>query len=448
MSINSSLNAGVAGLNANAARLAAISDNIANSATFGYRRAQTEFEAMVIGGTSAGYTAGGVRAITERIVDRGGALVGTASPLDLAVSGRGMLPVIDSASVDESNPRLLMTPTGSFRRDADGFIRTESGLVLLGWPANRDGSMPTYPRDSIAGLQPMRVDATQRSSNPTTEMSLGVNLPAAATRAGADGTEQNLTLEYFGALGGTERLSVAFIPTVPASGSSGTWTVRITDSGQSGAMIGEYTLRFSDSGPASGTVASVTTVSGASYDAASGTIALPASSGTITLKLGRPGDSGGLTQFDSSFALVEMKKNGSPMGSMTGLAVDDQGFLVASYDTGFSQRLYQIPLVDVPNLNGLAATGRQAFALTPDSGAMMLWDAGTGPTGRIAGFSRESSATDVAAELTSLIQTQRAYASNAKVIQTVALSLAVPTLLPVEISVWVFARLALTDFMV
>lgn len=35
MSITSSLNASVAGLNANAARLAAISDNIANSATFG-----------------------------------------------------------------------------------------------------------------------------------------------------------------------------------------------------------------------------------------------------------------------------------------------------------------------------------------------------------------------------------------------------------------------------
>jgi len=35
------------------------------------------------------------------------------------------------------------------------------------------------------------------------------------------------------------------------------------------------------------------------------------------------------------------------------------------------------------------------------------------------GFAREGSTTDVAAELTQLIQTQRAYSSNAKVIQTV-----------------------------
>lgn len=448
MSITSSLNAGVAGLNANAARLAAISDNIANSATFGYRRADTDFEAMVIGGTRGGYTAGGVRAMTDRVVDRGGALVGTSSPLDLAISGRGMLPVRDSASLTTGDTSLLLTPTGSFSRDAEGYIRTSSGLLLLGWPANRDGTMPTYPRDTVAGLQPVRVESTQRSADPTTAISLGVNLPAGATREGAAGDDLTLTLEYFGTLGNTEELTVTFTPDVPASGSSNSWTVTITDSGQGGVTIGEYTVSFSNSGATSGTVASVTTVSGAAYDPLTGTIALVASSGTIDLTLGRPGDPSGLTQFDSEFALVALEKNGSPMGSFLGLEVDDQGFLIASYDSGFTQRLYQIPLVDVPNQNGLAAVGRQAFQITPDSGPMMLWDAGTGPTGTIAGYSREASATDVAAELTALIQTQRAYASNAKVIQTVALSFALPTLLPVEISVCVLASPELMVFIV
>ena len=41
------------------------------------------------------------------------------------------------------------------------------------------------------------------------------------------------------------------------------------------------------------------------------------------------------------------------------------------------------------------------------------------PTGEIKSFSREESATDVARELTDMIKTQRAYTSNAKVIQTV-----------------------------
>ena len=51
MTISSSLNAGVAGLNVNASRLSSISDNIANSGTYGYKRAVTDFESMVNGGT-------------------------------------------------------------------------------------------------------------------------------------------------------------------------------------------------------------------------------------------------------------------------------------------------------------------------------------------------------------------------------------------------------------
>lgn len=60
MTISSSLNAGVAGLNANAVRLASISDNISNSATLGYKRAEVDFHSMVVGsGSKARYVAGG-----------------------------------------------------------------------------------------------------------------------------------------------------------------------------------------------------------------------------------------------------------------------------------------------------------------------------------------------------------------------------------------------------
>ncbi len=89
MTISSSLNASVAGLAANASRLATISDNIANSATYGYRRVQTDFHSMVIGGHGGTYSAGGVRTTNQRLIDQGGALTSTANPTDLAVRGRG-----------------------------------------------------------------------------------------------------------------------------------------------------------------------------------------------------------------------------------------------------------------------------------------------------------------------------------------------------------------------
>ena len=48
MGISSSMNAGVSGLNANANKLATISDNIANSQTYGYKRADIDFSSMTI----------------------------------------------------------------------------------------------------------------------------------------------------------------------------------------------------------------------------------------------------------------------------------------------------------------------------------------------------------------------------------------------------------------
>ncbi len=420
MTISSALNAGVAGLNANATRLASISDNIANSGTYGYKRAAAEFESMVLTGSqlSGSYSAGGVRAQATRLIDERGALVSTANALDLAVSGRGMLPVTRSAGLGGGN-ELLMTTTGAFRTDGSGVLKTTSGLALLGWPANADGSIPALPRDSVAGLQPVVINSNQQAGDPTTEIRLGVNLPATATAAGADGEALPISVEYYGNLGTSETLGVTFTPTVAADGASNEWRMRITDSAQDGAVIGEYVLTFDDSRVNGGALASVTTVSGGAYDAAAGTIGLEVAGGPLTVTLGRPGGAGPLTQLSDSFSPTSITRNGSPVGNLTGVEVDENGMLRATYDTGFTRTLYQIPLVDVPNLNGLTAYDDQAYGISPTSGSFFLWDAGDGPTGGISGYAREGSTTDVAGELTSLIQTQRAYSSNAKVIQTV-----------------------------
>ena len=212
---------------------------------------------------------------------------------------------------------------------------------------------------------------------------------------------------------------MTFTPTVPANGASNAWRMQIRDSAQNNAVIGEYDLTFDSSRGAGGTLASVSVVSGGAYDAATGQLALTVAGGPLSITIGKLGDTNGLTQLSDSFAPVSITKDGSPVGNLTGVEVDENGFITASYDTGFVRRIYQIPLVDVPNINGLKSLSNQTYQVSPSSGSFFLWDAGTGPTGKVAGYAREGSATDVAAELTSLIQTQRAYASNAKVIQTV-----------------------------
>ena len=65
------------------------------------------------------------------------------------------------------------------------------------------------------------------------------------------------------------------------------------------------------------------------------------------------------------------------------------------------------------------AIDNQSFRVTRDSGSLYLWDPGSGPAGDVVGYTLMESNTDIATELTNLIETQRAYSSNAKIVQPV-----------------------------
>jgi flagellar hook protein FlgE len=422
MTISSSLNAGVAGLAANASKLATIADNIANSATYGYKRVEADFSSLVIESGVGTYSAGGVRVATQRLIDQPGALATTNNATDLAVRGRGFLPVTTQSAVNAgvTDYPLFLATTGSFRTDADGYLRTVAGVTLMGWPADADGTIPTFPRDTGDGLEPVRINVNQFTSEPTTRIELGVNLPATETEFGASGDQLELSVEYFDNLGTSQSINIEFTPTVPgAPGASNTWTMILTDSAQGGAVIGEYTLTFDDTRGSGGTLASVATVSGGAYDPVTGELQVNVAGGPIDIDIGAVGTGEGLTQLSDSFAPTSISKDGSPVGNLISVEVDANGYVRANFDIGITRTIYQIPLIDLPNPNGLIAQDNQTYRTSNESGTFFLWDAADGPTGDIVGYALEESATDVAGELTQLIQTQRAYSSNAKVIQTV-----------------------------
>lgn len=431
MSLTSAASAGVAGLAANASRLATISDNIANSATYGYKRMESEFDSFVIGEGGGAYSAGGVRVSAYREVDGSGSLIGTSNALDIAVSGSGMIPVTGLANVnDEPATRpMLLTRTGGFRPDEHGILRTpESGLVLMGWPAAADGSIPTQPRESTVGLVPVRISATP-GTNPTRNISLGVILPAEKAKKGGTGEPlPYYDVDYFGNLGNNEKLRLNFTPIVPENNAadvrSNEWNIKITDLAQSGdgAEVADITVKFFENEPDSvyGSIKEVSGVDAGNYDPETGILTITVASGDISINIGKPNDpKGPLQQLSTEFQPTHIEKDGSAVGIIDSIKIDDLGYVKATYSTGFTQILYQVPVVVVPNFNGLKANSAQTFSLSPDSGGFFLWDAGDGPAGDIQGYAREASTTDIAAELTNMIQTQRAFSSNAKIIQTV-----------------------------
>ncbi len=422
MGLSSSLNAGVMGLAVNATKLATISDNIANSETFGYKRANAIFTSMVTTEGNGSYTAGGVQVATFKDVNAQGAIITTGNSMDLSIAGGGMLPVTTEAGItgNASQLPLRLTSTGSFAPDENGYLRTLSGNFLLGWPAALDGTISVPGRDSAAGLEPVRLDNSQFAASPTTEVNFGLNIPASATQAGGAGAPFDLPVEYFDSLGRSQTLTTTFTPQVPASGASNTWDVSVFDSaGNPAVSIADFTIVFDDTATLGGSILSVTDGPGATYDAATGKVAINVAFGPVDLVIGSPGAGGPLTQLSSVFSPVNVSADGTTTGTLSKVEINADGMLEAIYDNGNRQVIYQIPLADVPNPNGLTALDNQTFALSNESGDVYFWDAGTGPVGTTLGYSLTESTTDIAAELTDLIQTQRAYSSNAKIIQTV-----------------------------
>ncbi|MCI4663444.1 MAG: flagellar hook-basal body complex protein [Neomegalonema sp.] len=425
MGMSSSLNASVAGLSVNSSRLAAIADNIANSGTDGYKRAVVDFASVVTGQIAGKYQAGGVRSTSYRQVDQRGALLTSNNPTDIAITGRGLLPVtpVTSRGLTPDVRPLYLVSTGSFTADDEGYLRTASGLQLLGWPTDANGSAGSVVRASGASLEPVRINGFDFASNPTTNIELGVNLPSADT--GTAGTVHSTQVEYYDDLGAAQTLTLNFTTTATANewvltfgssadatitGATDSWTMTFNDTAAVGVEAGSINTMAATA---------VGTDTNTAWNATTGELTITLPHGPVTIDMGVPDSLGNLTQFSSSFAPVGVTKDGTPVGGLNRVEVTEFGYIEAVYDTGFRQTIYQIPVADVPYLNGLTSLDNQAFAVSNESGNVYLWDAGQGPVGEMAGYSLEQSATDIADELTNLIETQRAYSSNAKVVQTV-----------------------------
>lgn len=104
------------------------------------------------------------------------------------------------------------------------------------------------------------------------------------------------------------------------------------------------------------------------------------------------------------------------LGALVGVEFARDGVLTARYANGQSFAIYKIPLAMFQNPDGLGPVDRTAMQSTAQSGAARLVPAQAGPAGAIEGAALESSTVDIGSEFSTLIETQRAYATNARVI--------------------------------
>ncbi len=138
---------------------------------------------------------------------------------------------------------------------------------------------------------------------------------------------------------------------------------------------------------------------------------------TVALGFGTSSQFDGVTQLGDTTSLRALSQDGYEAGELASMSVNSDGTIIGSYTNGQQQSLAQIALAVFANPNGLVRSGNSLFEDSPNSGVAQLQPAGSGRAGSIFAGTLESSNVDVAEEFVRLIEAQRGFQANARVIR-------------------------------
>lgn len=184
MSLYGSLYSGVSGLAAQGTAISALSDNISNINTVGYKANATSFLTLVTTqGSAASYSSGGVSARVHQLIDQQGIVNTTGIDSELAISGRGFFVV--NAKPDGSSD-YLYTRAGSFSLDNRGNFVNKAGYTLFAWPLDNNGRLPGEPGNTdttsnalIDSLKAVNARSISGTAAASTEVRFAANLSKA-----------------------------------------------------------------------------------------------------------------------------------------------------------------------------------------------------------------------------------------------------------------------------
>lgn len=400
----------VSGLGAASSNLDVIGNNIANSATAGFKSSTIAFADMFAGSNVGLGTK--VAAVIQNFND--GATTTTSRGLDVALSGNGFFRMTDSSG------GVFYSRNGQLTLDANRNLVNTQGLNVTGYPAS--GSPATIQ----AGANPvaLRIPTEQMSARATTTAGLVANLNSTDTTptvttfstANADSYNKKTTATVFDSQGNDHALDMYFAKDT----TSNSWTVRTID-GTTGTSAGDFRMSFDTSGK-------LTSVS--KLDA-SGAVVSTTTDGTVGLTLNVGGANGAVANQPINLSMLgSLQQNtgatnfGSPTqdgyapGDLTSYAINDDGTITGSYSNQKTQLLGQIVLASFSNPEGLQSKGDNVWQASSASGQAAVGLANTGTFGSLTAGALESSNVDMSKELVNMIVAQRNYQANAQTIKT------------------------------
>jgi flagellar hook protein FlgE len=382
------------GINAVNASLETISNNIANSGTYGFKSSRTNFSAMYADSHANGVEASSV----SQSLDIGGGLFNTGRGMDAMIQGRGFFAVKDDAG------QTVFTRVGIFSVDKDGFVIDSLGRKAQGYAAVLDANGKPVDGAGLGAFGDLKVTTGQIPAQASEKLSFNGNLSADWTTPTATPFNKDDPLTYnssvtsviYDSLGTKHSVTQYFVKT-----GTGTADAYYSFDGAAPAGVGA-TLNFN----AQGQLTAVPTV----------TLNATPTNGADPIALAI--DYTGTTQFAGDTTTLTNATDGYAAGTLTGTSLSEDGSLVATYSNGEKQTVGTLALATFANESGLTPLSETSWSSSLTSGVALYSRPGAGTAGKLAAGSLEQSNVDITGELVNLMSAQRNYQANTKVIST------------------------------
>ncbi|WP_323636629.1 flagellar hook protein FlgE [Pectobacterium polaris] len=393
----------ISGINAASNNLDVIGNNIANSATVGFKSSTVTFGDM-FAGSQVGM---GVQVAAVLQDFSNGTITSSSRDLDVAISnGAGFY------RMQDTNGDTYYSRNGQFMLNGRNIVNAQ-GMQLTGYPAIGAPPVVQTGGDPV----PLTIPDGDMFASATTAASLIASLKSSdsvparswATNPGGEGTFNNTTsLTTYDSQGNQHNFTLYFVKT-----GDNNWKTYARDASAASPTYQDVgNLVFGANGAL--TSQNPTPVGGVTPGALTLNLAGTngAAQGTFTL------DFTGSVQQNTDYSYKSPIQNGYAPGALTGFAIQGDGTIEGSYNNGQKQALGQIVLVGFANPGGLVPNGDNVWSESASSGQAVVGVAGSGNLGRLIGKSTEASNVDMGQELVNMIVAQRNYQSNAQTIKT------------------------------
>lgn len=377
----------LSGINAISTSLDSISNNIANSGTYGFKSSRANFASMYADSQPVGTQ---VASLTQSI-NQGGSVLTTGRSMDASIQGRGFF------ALKDTNGSMLYSRVGIFSVDKEGFVVDSFGRKAQGYAAIPDSTTLgafgdlTIPNGQIAAKP-------SDTLNYVGNMSADWTTPSVATFDATDPQSFNSSIVsvVYDSRGSQHSVTQYFVLT-------GTNQVTAHYSFDGTPLATTTTLDFGTDGKLVSPAGTVALALGTPPGAAALTVAL---------------DYTGTTQYAGEASTTVNSTNGYASGALSGVSIDEDGSVFAQYSNGQKQKAGTLAIATFPAENALIPVSDTSWTTSNASGDALYFTPGSGQAGTLAIGALEQSNVDVASELVSLMTAQRNYQANTKVIST------------------------------